>query len=123
MSFRKDKAKTKAKIVWKKFFSENYDLALKSGLPVEYVRDQELFVDFLMHGYIDHHDDNINFVVDRMNEIEYSFFVKLIDKYFEAGYKDPGLMALLPKDVKKLEEKYPKSFEYRVININKKQVK
>lgn len=42
--------------------------------------------------------------------MDYSSFVELVDKYFETGDYDPGIMAFNLIDLNKLKEKYPDNF-------------
>jgi hypothetical protein len=42
--------------------------------------------------------------------MDYSSFFELVDKYYEAGYYDPGIMAFNLIDLSKLKEKYLDQF-------------
>ena len=71
---------------------------MKSGLPFDYYKSEELWIDFLLHGYIDHHNDNIHYTVDSMINDEYKYFVELVYKYFEFGFSYFNVIAI--KEVK-----------------------
>ena len=45
-----------------------------------------MFIDFLMHGYIDHHGDTRRFTVEDMSTVEHGSFVALIREYFRSGF-------------------------------------
>lgn len=113
MGFRRSKEKSINKMKWVKFFNENKDLMYDTGLPLIYLESKELFDDFLMHGFIDHHDVDVEFTTDDMNDEQYKSFKILVWKYFEAGYKNPGLMVFDYEYTQKLKERYPKLFTYR----------
>jgi hypothetical protein len=57
-----------------------------SGLPEAYVEKESMFVDFLMHGYIDHHADTRRFTVEDLSPTEHQAFVNLVREYFRSGY-------------------------------------
>ena len=92
---------------WKKFKQEQSSLIESSGLPLDYTQKESIWIDFLMHGYIDHHKDEIGYSVDSMNKREYENFKELINKYFESGFEYFVPMALSNlKEQNVLREKY-----------------
>ena len=72
---------------WKKFKQEQSKLIAVSGLPLDYIEKENIWIDFLMHGYIDHHKDSVGFSIDDMTKNENYNFKKLIDIYFESGFE------------------------------------
>ncbi len=92
---------------WKKFRTAESKLFESSGLPLEYSRNEKLWIDFLMHGYIDHNPDYIKYTVHDMNNIEYNNFVKLVHLYFEYGFEyfEPVAIKTLG-EIKQLREKF-----------------
>ena len=50
-----------------------------------------MFVDFLMHGYIDHHADPTRFSARELSSDESVLLMDVISRYFAAGFPDPGL--------------------------------
>ena len=59
---------------------------LRSGVPEVYLEKHSVFMDFLMHSYIDHHADTRRFTVDDMSPCEHQAFVELVREYFRSGY-------------------------------------
>lgn len=94
MKFSKSSNNKSDRLNWKKFRQEQSRLIETSGLPLDYLENENLWIDFLMHGYIDHHPDSIRFTVDDMNELEYDHFKRLIDAYFSYGFEFFTPMAL-----------------------------
>ena len=64
-----------------------------------------------MHGYLDHHDDPAKFTVDNLDLAKREKFIALVDRYFEAGYFDPGLMAVNHEERLRLAKKFPDQFD------------
>jgi hypothetical protein len=96
MSFRqKNKQSGADKRNWNSFCEVNWLLIERIGLPITTVETLDLFYDLLMHGYIDHHDDPLHFSIDQLDPERLDLFRVLIEKYFEAGFHDPGMGAWL----------------------------
>jgi hypothetical protein len=74
------------------------------------IETQKRFEDLLMHGYLDHHDDPTRFTIDELDAKKMEEFKQLVDRYFAAGYFDPGLMAIDLEDRIRLAKKYPNQF-------------
>lgn len=111
MSFRKNnKHERDEKLKWNHFCEANKDLIERIGLSTPTIETQERFEDFLMHGYIDHHDDWSKSTVGKLDEEKYKLLKRLVEDYFEAGYFDPGLMAVSHEERIELARKYPKQF-------------
>jgi len=68
------------------FCDQQRDLICRSGLPEVYVEKESMFMDFLMHGYIDHHADTHEFSVEGMSPAEQQAFESLAREYFRSGY-------------------------------------
>lgn len=121
MSFPKNnKDERDEKLKWNRFCDANRDLIERIGLTTPTIETEERFTDFLMHGYIDHHDDWSEYTVSKMNEEQYKFFKALIDKYFEAGYYDPSLIAVSHEERIEFARKYPKQFHPSFADIVEK---
>lgn len=71
---------------WKIFRDQHRALINGSGLPEAYIEKQPMFMDFLMHGYIDHHTDSRRFTVEDMSPAEHQAFESLVREYFRSGY-------------------------------------
>jgi hypothetical protein len=111
MGFRQNNKQMRdAKLRWDVFCTTNRELIERIGLPTPTIETQERFEDLLMHGYIDHHSDWSRFRVDQLDEGKYELFKRLVEQYFAAGYDDPGVMAVEPKERERLAIKYPKRF-------------
>lgn len=111
MSFRKNnQQECEKRLPWKRFCDVNRDLIERTGLTTPTIETQERFEDFLMHGYIDHHDDWSEFTFGHMDTQQFKWFKVLVGKYFEAGYYDPGLLAVGHYERIRLAHKYPQQF-------------
>ena len=71
---------------WKIFRDQHRALINGSRLPEAYIEKQPMFIDFLMHGYIDHHADPRRFTVEDMSPGEYQAFESLVREYFRSGF-------------------------------------
>jgi len=85
----------------------------RTGLPLNYLESLDLFHDFMMHGYIDHHPVKEVFSTDDMNPDQIKSFKELIWKYFEAGFDDPGIGVFDYDFRTKLEERFQNQFDYK----------
>jgi hypothetical protein len=123
MSFRKKNKQERAgRQKWDSFCEANRELMERIGLTTPTMETQERFEDFLMHGYIDHHDDWSKFSVDKLDPARYELFKLLVDKYCEAGYADPGLMAVSHEERARLARKYPRQFHPSIIESANRQL-
>ena len=111
MSYRRSKNEVVGQRRWSTFCVDNRDLIAVVDLPSQVVETQERFEDFLIHGYLDHHNDPTKFSVDKLNSAKLEKLRELVDRYFEAGYLDPGLMALGHEERLRLAKKYPDQFD------------
>jgi hypothetical protein len=111
VSFRRSKNDGFEQRRWRVFCAENQELIASIDLPSTVVENQERFEDLLMHGYLDHHDDPAKFTVDKLDSAKLEKFSALVDRYFEAGYFDPGLMAVSHEERLRLAKKFPDQFD------------
>ena len=111
MSFRRSRNDGIEQRRWGAFCVDNQELIASIDLPSPVVETQERFEDLLMHGYLDHHEDNTNFSVDKLDSAKLEKFQALVDRYFDAGYCDPGLMAVSHEERVRLAKKYPDQFD------------
>ncbi len=95
---------------WKNFLDRNKELILVTGLPLEYYMKQELFEDFMMHGYIDHHIVESNIAIDHLNEYQINKLKIFTEAFFEYGFLNPGIIVFNKEFLKYLKSKYPASF-------------
>src|SRR5579884_2634053 len=108
MSYRKTKTATQSKKSWKQFIANNNELILKTGLPEIVLQTEEHWDDFLMHGYLDHHNDPFHFNIDKLDKSEYQSLKELVAKYFEAGYLYYTPIALSAADQQQLAARFDK---------------
>jgi hypothetical protein len=110
VGFRKSKDVGLEKKRWHSFCDENRGLIESIGLPSPVFESQERFDDLLMHGYLDHHYDPTRFIVSELDARRFEKFKMLVDRYFGAGYSDPGLMVVGHEERLRLAKKYPAQF-------------
>lgn len=93
-NYRRYKKEAQMKHKWETFCRINNALITKTGLPLAYIEKQALFDDFLMHGYIDHHEDSLEFTTEKMSTDQYHNLMLLVQKYLKAGFSNPGITIL-----------------------------
>lgn len=86
-------------------------------MPTPTIETQGRFEDLLMHGNLDHHEDWSNFSVSHLSPEPYEAFQVLAEKYFAAGYGDPGLMVVPHQERIRLAKKYPKQFHLFLLDF------
>lgn len=118
LSFRKKKDDGHEKRRWQSFCAENADLIASLDLPSPVIETQERYEDLLMHGYLDHHHDPTRFTIDEFDATKIENFKQLVDRYFAAGYFDPGLVAVGFEERLRLAKKYPDRFDQSFSEID-----
>ena len=83
MSFRRNGEKADCQRTWERFCEDQMDRIQLIGLPDPVVSTQDRFVDFLMHGYIDHHFDPMGYSVHQMSDEQNEAFGHLVNNYIE----------------------------------------
>jgi hypothetical protein len=91
MSYRRSKEASVEARAWKRFVQSNREQLERTGLPCSFYESHDMWDDFLMHGYIDHHDDASGFTVHRMSEESRVVLSEVVVAYLAAGFGDPGL--------------------------------
>ena len=89
MSYRRKKAESKDKRRYEDFRRNNWNLIEHIGIPSFIIDDQENFTYVLMHG-APWPNAPIHFAVSKLDAKRYEQWKMLVDKYFEAGFDDPG---------------------------------
>jgi hypothetical protein len=112
MSYRKRKESFYDKKRWKSFIEENKEWFQNVGLPLSISEDEEYWVDFLMHGYLDHHENPLRFNVKQLNEKQYSILKELVFKYFSAGFSYFTPIALSSLDQNEIRRNFAKETQY-----------
>lgn len=126
MSFRKNNREEKAeKRKWEAFCQTNWELIERTDIPLTTIETLDRFYDLLMHGYLDHHDDPLKFSLHRLQRSDperFELFKELVDRYFEAGFSNPGMTPAAVggrEGYLNLVRKYPGRFsDYDVASAN-----
>ncbi len=91
MSFRRSKQDSGRSRAWRHFLAENRELLARSGVPLRIHESMELWEDFLMHGFLDHHPDEPSFMLEELTPEQRELLKEIIVVYLQAGFDDPGL--------------------------------
>jgi len=67
MSYRGNNQKA---LAWREWVRKNEAGLSECGLPEIVLKSESHWWDFLMHGYLDHHDDPSSFTVDHLSKEE-----------------------------------------------------
>ena len=106
MGYRKSKQKAEAKRAWATFLEGNKELIFAAGLPELVTESVEHWDDFLMHGFLDHHEDPSRFSVDQLSERQYGSFLQLVERYFGSGYEYFEPVAVQVEGSRRLKDLY-----------------
>lgn len=110
MSYRRKRDDAQELRRYKAFCRNNQSLIDQVGLPLFIVDDYDAFIYFLMHGEL-WPDVPLNFDVSALHGARRAAYLLLLDKYFEAGLQNPGLLLpLLEQEA--LARKYPEQFTW-----------
>ena len=90
VGFRRSKESAGRAVRWSRFKQDRADLFEESGLPSHVYETEAHFQDFLMHGYLDHHERPCSFRVDHLSGSQKGILRQLVVWYL-AGFGDPGL--------------------------------
>ena len=82
------------------------------GLPESVIETHEQFEDLLIHGYLDHHDDETGFHIKQLSATQRKQFIELLNDFFADGYYNPGLMVQSDEEREGLAKRYPTQFHY-----------
>lgn len=110
MRYRRSSESTEAARTWRRFLDATSALVGEAGLPSAVTESRERWDDFLMHGYLDHHEDPTNFTVKELNERQYDALVRLVAVYLAAFYAEgdraPTPIALRSSDQDALRARF-----------------
>ncbi len=106
MGYRRSKQKVEAAGRWTTFVARNKNLIYAAGLPEPVTRSIDHWDDFLMHGYLDHHEDPHGFSVDQLSEQQYGAVLQLVESYFVSGYEYFEPVALRSEDSRALNDQF-----------------
>ncbi|HKO96514.1 MAG TPA: hypothetical protein VJU86_05970 [Pyrinomonadaceae bacterium] len=104
MGYRRSKDNIEAARNWSTF--RNSRVVEAVGLPEAVTESLNHWDDFLMHGYLDHHDHPTRFIVDELSDEQYSALLQFVDSYFASGYEYFTPLALRDEDRRRLEMRY-----------------
>jgi hypothetical protein len=104
MSYRKSKKTSAEARTWAQFVQAHQKQLEQTELPTEFYETREMWNDFLMHGYIDHHDDVTGFTIDMMSETARTVLADVVVAYL-AEFGDPGIMLFGPEQVKGIKRR------------------
>jgi hypothetical protein len=108
MGYRRSNEKVRAARDWNSFVAKNIETIRTAGLPELVTTSIRHWDEFLIHGYLDHHEDPSRFTVDELSEEEYSALVKLVESYFMCGYEYFTPIALRSVDQQILDHRFGK---------------
>ncbi len=103
MSYRRTNKVTTELRNYKTFCQNNSTLIGQIGLPSILVEDHDSFIYFLMHGALPP-DTSTGFNLEDFDYEKRKMYLRLLSKYFEAGFSDPGLLGLTLSELDKLRK-------------------
>jgi hypothetical protein len=106
MGYRRSKENVESARNWSTFVARNRSAVETVGLPQVVTESIDHWDDFLMHGYLDHHDDPTGFTVDQLSEEQYTALLQFVDGYFASGYEYFTPVALRDEDRRRVEIRY-----------------
>lgn len=95
MAYRKPGGKADENRRWTLFCQAHKEVLEEIQLPFVVLETQAHFADFLMHGYLDHHDDLSQFTVDALTDSQRRLLARLIEAYLAADFGNPGISPLV----------------------------
>ena len=81
MAFRRNREVASQRRDWDRFCQDHIDEIRRIGLTEPVIRTRERFVDFLMHGYIDHHDDPSGYSVHQMWDEQHRLLAEFTSRF------------------------------------------
>ena len=106
MGYRRSKENAEAARNWSTFVARNRRVVEAAGLPQAVTESINHWDDFLMHGYLDHHDDPAGFTVDQLSDEQYAALLQFVESYFAGGYEYFTPVVLRDEDRHRLEMRY-----------------
>ena len=96
VGFRRNPEDVAAARRWREFLERHAALVDRAGLPPAAVESEEVWDDFLMHGFLA--GDPGQFTVDQLTAEQYDALAELTASYFSAGYGFFAPLALRPAE-------------------------
>jgi len=106
MGYRRSKLKAQATLDWDRFVTNNKEVIRAAGLPELLTQSIRHWDDFLLHGYLDHHDDPSGFTVREVSEEQYRALLQVVESYFAMGYEYYTPIALRSEDQQILYDRF-----------------
>ena len=91
MSFRRNSENS---LAWHKWLQQNEKLLDDCGLPTIVFASESHWRDFLEHGFLDHHNDAINFTVDELSETKLRKLKDFLESSLTSQEKQSALVLL-----------------------------
>lgn len=91
MSYRRDSEK---ELAWREWLRRNKNAIDKCGLPETILRSESHWWDFLMHAYLDHHEDLSEFSVDNLSRSEMKYLKEFLESELTDEEKKSALVLL-----------------------------
>jgi hypothetical protein len=123
MSFRQNNETNRR---WNAFYQANKVLIEGIGLPGSTVDSWDRFAFLLMHGDMYPYDAPLRFAIKDLSSEKLESFRLLVDRYFEAGFHDPGMPPALvggENEYLELARKYPGQFLSKLVESFESSVK
>src|SRR5688572_26712795 len=98
MGVRRTAGDTQAGQQWRAFLGRHESLVATANLPGWIVQTRERWDNFLMHGYLDHHDDPSGFRVESLSDRQLAALRTLAERYFAETDADYTPIALAHGD-------------------------
>lgn len=92
MAFRRSKTEARTRRAWTTFVQENVSLLAGIGLPGHLYESKHSFDLFIMHGWSPESEHGPSFEIEDMSDDEKNYLHQLVEKYFDAGFEDPGVI-------------------------------
>ncbi len=96
MAFRRSREEAATNRAWERFLQDHTDEIRLIGLTEPIVRNRERSEDFLMHGYLDHHDDPSGSSVHQMTDDQHARLSEFAGRFMTAfGHLDENELIAL----------------------------
>src|SRR5689334_5086989 len=89
MAYRRN---NKQKIAWREWLRRNQNELDKCGLPAIILTSEMHWWDFLMHGYLDHHEDLSKFTVDDLSYLETKYLKDFLESELTPEEKQSAII-------------------------------
>ena len=91
MSYRRNH---EIELRWREWLRRNKNVLNECGLPEIVLRSEAHWWDFLMHGYLDHHEDSSVFTVDDLSKSEMECLKEFLESELTTEEKSSAIVLL-----------------------------